>query len=100
MYGESFTLISEANVYDIRQLYYLSLLIISKKRLIPIESLTYIYSTGRKKGGVGKPKCGKSIEQHSSDYLAPRLFEKIPENIRNMNTLQNYKKHVKCWIFK
>lgn len=84
-------LYKELNILDIRQLYYLKVAIKAhseRKNLTPID---HNYSTRSKEKYVNVPLKSTTKGQHSYDYLAPKIYNTIPEDIRKVQNLGKFK---------
>lgn len=84
-------LYKELNILDIRQLFYLKIAIKThseKENLKPIE---HCYGTRSKEKHVVVPLKATTKGQHSYDYLAPKIYNSIPENIKNVQNMGKFK---------
>lgn len=92
-------LYSEANILDLRQLYILS---VSIKQFKTKDNLCYVdhpHKTRHKvKVSVKTPIATKSITQKSYAFLAPRLYNYLPDEIKNIKNLNLFKKKIKLFI--
>lgn len=84
-------LYKELNILDIRQLFYLKVSIkahFERKNLTPID---HKYSTRCKEKYVTVPLKSTTKGQHSYDYLAPKIYNSIPEDIKKVQNLRRFK---------
>ena len=92
-------LYTEAQILNIRKLYILSIAI---KQFRTKTNLTYInhpYMTRLKTNdSVKTTTASKSITQKSYSFLAPRLHNYLPSEIKNIQNLNLFKKKIKVFI--
>lgn len=63
--------------------------------LIPIE---HAYGTRLKDRTAVIPRVEKTIAQRAYYYLAPKIFNQLPNEIKLLNSESMYKKRVRQWI--
>lgn len=87
-------LYQESNILDIRQLFYININItqyINKNELL---TFTHKYKTRQQKK-YKKPLMHKSVGQRCYKYLGPKLFNTLPDEIKNERTLHSFKRKIK-----
>ena len=52
----------------------------------------------RHQGNFHQIRIHKTIMKHSPQYLAAKLFNKLPENIKTLNTRKKYTTQIKTWL--
>lgn len=91
-------LFKETEIYDIRQLFCLSLLMSIHNNKIKLDTITHQYTTRSKERCVAIPRTQKTIGQRCAHYIAPRLFNIVPETLRNLVKAKTFKIKIKIWI--
>lgn len=91
------TLYKEACVLDTRQLFALKSLIFNFKNKTT-SNIDHCYQTRHKMSSVHVPKMLKTIGQRSFTYLIPKIYNKLPENLKIVNSLNMFKNKIKMWI--
>lgn len=91
-------LFKEATVFDIRQIFCQHIIMDIYKNKISIEPIQHAYHTRNKENNLLMPRCGKTIGQRSCDYLGPRIYNILPQELRNINCFIRFKSKVKKWI--
>lgn len=87
----------EARLFDIRQIFYFSVNMKKhQKRNINMYP-THFYNT-RQKDKCLHPLMLKTIGQRSYHYLAPKLYNTVPDEIRNIRSIPLFKKKLKIYI--
>lgn len=90
-------LFREANVMDIRQLYYYNVSVRCQiqQHTLPIRYHTY---RTRQRNEYKIPFMSKTIGQRSFVFLAPKLYNTIPEDIKTIPTIRAFKGKLKRFI--
>lgn len=88
----------ESGFFDIRQTFSLTLLVYQRKYILSSKLVHHIYNTRYKERALDVPKMAKTIGQRCYVFLAPKLFNKIPIEIKNLNSLSLFKQEAKKWI--
>lgn len=84
-------LFRESKVMDIKQLYHNKILLHYYRHKEKISKLPeHSYET-RSKGKHIKPKMTKTIGQRSYSYIAPTLYNELPEEIKIIKSQQKFK---------
>lgn len=92
-------LYSESKLMDIRQLFCKVTLIFLHTNRQYTSSVTHAYETrGRVAANVFLPRAQKSIGQKCFVYIGPRIQNIIPNFLKNINSINLFKKKVKNWI--
>lgn len=90
-------LFEESGVPDVRQLYASKILSNVILGRIPITTLNHGYTT-RGRYTYPPPMCNKSIGQRSFAYLAPKIFNIIPDHLKNTSNIKKFKRLLKTWM--
>ena len=90
-------LFRESEVLDIRQLYSYNVLMLQRKHNL-ISFPDHDYNTRHKRTVGVKIKCKKAIGQKSYTYLGQKLYELMPQYIKDITNFSSYKKQVKAWL--
>lgn len=53
----------------------------------------------RNAGHVFVPKPSKTYFTKTLNFLAPRVFNKVPEKIRNLNSIEIFSRKLRTWLF-
>lgn len=92
-------LYTETKVYCLRQLYYKNLLILQYKNKHMLTKVNHPYATRSKVNENNEIKrVEKKIGQKSFKFLGPRIFNKLPTEIRNSQSVNQFKYKIKRWI--
>lgn len=91
-------LFEEAEVFTIRKLYCVALLVYLKKNEQNIKFNQHIYHTRHKLKITKKPVTKKTIGQKSHTYLGPKLFDHVPDSLKNINNIKIFKNKIKKWL--
>lgn len=92
------SLFTEAGILDIRQLFCLNVLLNVFQNKSNIQTITHNYETRHKQSSCQRPRSEKTVGQRNYLYLSPRIYDILPERIKNIATLGLFKKKVKQWI--
>lgn len=84
-------LYAELNILDIRQLYYLKVAIKIHSEKDSLATIEHNYGTRSKEKFAMVPLKTTAKGQRSYDYLAPKIYNSIPENIKKVHSLRKYK---------
>ena len=92
-------LYKESKLLNIRKLYSQCLLIHQHKIYSEKDLVEHIYNTRNKDKNLLKVKVArKTIRTKCFIYLGPRLYIKLPENIKQTKTATKYKREVRKWL--
>lgn len=91
------TLYEETGIFDLRQLYYLKIVLFIKQLKIKLLNSNYHYNT-RRLDAIFFPRCNKTIGQRSANYLAPRMYTILPQNIKEISAYNTFRKKLQNWI--
>lgn len=86
-----------SNILDARQLYCLTLVLYCKNKMNKIP-INHPYPTRYKEGSIVIPKVAKTITQRCHTYLAPKIFNMIPPDYKQLNSLPLFKSKIKKWL--
>lgn len=84
-------LYKELNILDIRQLFYLKVAIKAHSERIYLMPIDHDHSTRYKEKSVVVPLKATTKGQHSYDYLAPKIYNSIPESIKKVPSQKRFK---------
>lgn len=87
----------ESKVLDIRQLFYCTIIMKFHQTKDRTAIHLHQYNT-RNKNTYIVPQVTKTISQRAYAYLAPKLYNSIPDNIKNIASLSLFKKKNKLYI--
>lgn len=65
---------------------------------IPVKIPQHDYGTRTKDYTYQAPRCSKSVGQRSHAYLAPKIFNIIPEHLKEEKSIRLFKKRLKMWL--
>ena len=88
----------ELNVLDIRQLYYLKVSIKTHSERRNLTLIDHNYLTRGKEKYVTVPLKFTTKGQHSYEYLAPKIYNSIPEDIKKAQSLKTFKNRLKEYL--
>lgn len=91
-------LYAEAGVFDVRQLFAYAVLCRQYLHGDDIELLSHSYNTRRSNMCCRTTRCLKTIGQRCYTYIGQKLFNSVPETVRNSRSFFAYKKEVKKWL--
>lgn len=87
-----------AHVLDLRQLYFMKIAALIKRRKIELRPIDHNYSTRHKLDHYKESKTTKTIGQRSCTYLAPKIYGTIPITLRALRNPVRFKKEVIRWL--
>lgn len=90
-------LYTEAKMLDLRQLYFLSVCIRYHTHKHSSKLPTHSYDTRQGQYFV-VPFMTKTVSQRSYSYLAPKLYNTIPQDLKKILNIHRFKKHLKQYI--
>lgn len=88
----------DANVLDIRQLFYYTVVINLYNKKNTLRPVDHTYQTRTREVSYRTPFSVKSIGQRSVSYLSPRFYNFLPDEVKNINSFNLFKKRVKIFI--
>lgn len=91
-------LYKESEVFDLRQLFCLAILKNSYKNKVMHSSIEHTYETRYKKDNCPAPRANKTVGQKSYCYLAPRILNALPSEIKSSNNSNVFNKKCKIWL--
>lgn len=91
-------LYKETEIFDLRQLYCSNMLTYNFKNKNNITPIEHQYETRNKENKCINPRCKKTIGQKSYTYFTSRIYNTLPNELKNINTLHLFKKKIKIWI--
>lgn len=103
IYGKCFTyssddLFLESKLLDVRQLFCFNTIMNIFKHKIPVEHITHNYQTRHKQNNSNVPRCEKTIGQRHCNYLGPKLYNMLPNEFKNIDSLNLFKSKIKKWL--
>lgn len=93
-------LFTEVGVLDLRQLFFLKINISQNLNKDKLQLAKHSYNTRKQKTAYITPKANKTIGQRCYNYLGPRLYNSLPQNLRCENSHKIFKKKLKEYILK
>ena len=92
-------LFSESRLFDVKQLFFLHIVINQYRNRNNLQLLSHAYPTRAKSNLQAKiPDSVKTIGQRSHNFLSPRLYNFLPIDIRQSNTIHQFKHKCKTFI--
>lgn len=91
-------LFRETEIFDLRQLFCLNILTKQQKNKNKMNNIVHNYDTRSKQNSYQKPRSEKVIGQKSYTYLSPRIYEKIPQEVKNLTKINQFKRKIKNWL--
>lgn len=92
-------LFTESRVFDLRQLYFCSLMICINKNKIVLQPVAHSRQTRYRINCVVVPFTKKEIGHKSPHYLAAKFYNRLPEDLKALTYDRSFKRKVKSWIF-
>lgn len=92
-------LYKDANVLDIRQLYFFKIIVLIHKKKIKLDDIAHAHNTRHKSGHVNIPKTRKEIAHRNFEYLAPKFFNFLPNNLKVLMHEKVFQKRFKQWMY-
>ena len=89
-------LFDECKLFDVRQLFCFAVL--KKQHYSKKDKVKNIRETRNNVAQILVPRPTKTSTQRSFYYLAPKIYNILPFDIRNINSEQLFKKKLKLWI--
>jgi hypothetical protein len=92
----------EANVLDVRQIYLKTLLtyILKNRKQFKIKPNTAGYSLRNENVAIYElPLKNTSLGQRHADFLAPKFYNNLPQQITSIINLKKQKEYLKNWLF-
>lgn len=104
MYGKVKTypsdlLYTETHILDIRQLFCYTVLCRQYQHKNHIDLVDHRYGTRQRGVLCRTAMCRKKIGQRNHLYIGQKLFNVLPQDIRESTSLSIYKRRVKDWMF-
>lgn len=88
-----------AGIFDIRQLFYKFINLYQYKNKNTLNQITHIYGTRRNNNNnYVLPLKRKTIGQRCYSFLAPRLYESLPPEIKNQRKYETFKYNLKKFM--
>ena len=91
-------LFNESEMFDLRQLFCLEILKNSYKNKVMHSSIDHEYETRFKQDNCPEPRANKTVGQKSYCYLAPRLLNMLPPEIKSSVNIKIFKNKCKTWL--
>lgn len=91
-------LYNECGVLDLRQLFFLYISIYTHKNKNSITNIEHKYNTRYKQNSCFESRSEKTIGQRNYTYLSPRVYNKLPNDIKIIKKIHVFKKKVKLWL--
>lgn len=91
-------LFTENNLLDIRQIFCERMLIYIYKNKIPIQPIEHTYNTRTRTNHINVPLREKTIGQRSVKFLAPKIYNLLPNDLKTLQSFKKFKHRVKLWI--
>lgn len=95
-YYSSKLLFQENNIFNIRQMYTEKLFLYQSKQG-NVSKINCEHNL-RIKNEIAVPKAQKTVGQNCFSYLAPRLFNRVPDSIKNIKNYKQKCAELKKWI--
>lgn len=84
---------------DIRQLFTKTVIIYQHLHKNDLKKISHTYSTRAVIQNLAYiPKAEKIILQRNYTYLGPKLYNKVPAEIKNENKYSTFKTKLKLWL--
>lgn len=92
------SLYKEAKVLDIRQSFCYTLLCRQHLHRAELVQIEHDHLTRFKQTSSRIPKPEKTITKRSYYYLGPKIYNKLPVEIKKLNSIYQFKKKVRFWL--
>lgn len=92
-------LFSETRLFDIRQLFCLSLLVRQHQHKSELIQIQHDHNTRQRSNVSVLPKIHKSLSQRCFTYLGVKIYNLLPIIFKNINNINLFRKKVKVWIY-
>lgn len=89
-----------AKVPDIRQIFALKIIMNIFEGKIHIKKKDHRYRTRAADRNFERPRSKKRLGQGCCDYIAPRLYPLVPDEITKLKNKRSFKLEIKKWIMK
>lgn len=90
----------ESKVMDIRQIFFFKLGVYSFKNRHVFRGISHDYQTsGRAKKNLLIPSSQRTVGQRSHYFLAPRVYNFLPPNIREESSINRFKPQLREFVF-
>ena len=91
-------LYSETNIFDPRQLFFLTVITRQQKHKNKLVNIEHNYNTRYRQNASHLPKPEKNILLRSYIYLGPKLYNLIPHEMKQINSLNLFKNKLRKWM--
>lgn len=91
-------LFKEYEVLSLRQIYISKILIFIRKHPEHTTTISHSHNTRQKQTNLSLPRMSTGFAQKHAMYLAPRIYNKVPIEIKQIHTLSKYKLGIKKWL--
>lgn len=88
----------ESEMFDIRQLFCLAILIRQHKNKSELDEIKHTHHTRYRTYSTRVPKTEKTIAQRCYSYLGPKIYNIIAPAMKSINSVHLFRKKVKAWI--
>lgn len=88
----------DTKLFDLRQLFCQSILVNQQKQKSCLKKIAHKYETRHKKYNIKTPISHKTIGQRGYTYLSPRIYNCIPMELKELNSINLFKNRIKKWI--
>lgn len=92
------SLFHETKIFDIRQLFCYTILTYQHANRSELINIEHNYDTRYKEYTVKIPKTGRTISQRGFHFLGPKIYNRLPPDIKLINSNALFKKRVRKWI--
>lgn len=87
-----------SKVLDARQLYSLKIMTNIFKGKLKLAKIDHPFNTRNRDNTYQTQRSKKRIGQRTCNYIAPRLYAKIPEYLKKIKNFKRFKNKIKFWI--
>ena len=88
-----------SKLMDIRQLFAYRILLLKHRKNISLIPIMHTYDTRHKRETrVKTAKANKRIGQRSPRFILNRLYGRLPDTVKDLNSFPKYRKSVRSWI--
>lgn len=92
-------LFSELKVLDIRQLFAKSTLLHLQKHKFQVQKVEHKKNTrSQNLDNLFRPRSRKAIGQKTFTYIGPRIYNLLPENVKDLRNIHSFKRQIVSWI--
>lgn len=85
-------------ILDIRQLFCQTLILYQKNHICKNQIVDHSYNTRFKSNSIAIPKMEKTIGQKSFTFLSPKVYNAIPNHLKEVNSIKLFKRKLSEWI--